>query len=82
MLLIRDENIVAKGEIAYYEQFVLLPQCFQKLFAAEESKCLCMRERVKDHSLESTDPGFNTYPGKLTHKPKCHSCEVHNQVNC
>ena len=24
------ENIVAKGEIAYYEQFLLFPQCFQK----------------------------------------------------
>ena len=24
------ENIVGKGEIAYYEQFLLFPQCFQK----------------------------------------------------
>ena len=35
------ENIVAKGEIAHiYEQFFLLPQCFQKLSAAKA------RERV------------------------------------
>ena len=27
---IRVENIVGKGEIARYEQFVLFPQCFQK----------------------------------------------------
>ena len=25
------ENIVAKGEIAHHGQFLLLPQCFQKL---------------------------------------------------
>ena len=27
----RVENIVGKGEIACYEQFLLFPQCFQKL---------------------------------------------------
>ena len=26
----REENTVGKGEIARYEQFLLLPQCFQK----------------------------------------------------
>ena len=25
------ENIVGKEEIAYYEQFLVFPQCFQKL---------------------------------------------------
>ena len=30
-LFIRVENIVGKGEIARYEQFLLFPQCFQKL---------------------------------------------------
>ena len=25
------QNIVEKGEIAHYEQFLLFPQCFQKL---------------------------------------------------
>ena len=24
------ENIVGKGEIAHYEQFLICPQCFQK----------------------------------------------------
>ena len=24
-------NIVAKGDIAHYDKFILLPQCFQKL---------------------------------------------------
>ena len=27
----RVENIVGNGEIARYEQFLLFPQCFQKL---------------------------------------------------
>ena len=31
----RVENIVLKGEIARYEQFLLLPQCFQKTFTAD-----------------------------------------------
>ena len=30
-LYLTEENIVGKGEIAHYEQFLLFPQCFQKL---------------------------------------------------
>ena len=29
------ENIVGKEEIAHYEQFLLFPQCFQKLPVAD-----------------------------------------------
>ena len=29
------ENIVGKGEIAGYKQFLLFPQCFQKTFSAD-----------------------------------------------
>ena len=32
------ENIVEKGEIARNEQFLLFPQCFQKLSVADASK--------------------------------------------
>ena len=32
------ENNVGKGEIAHYEQFLLFPQCFQKLSAVDASK--------------------------------------------
>ena len=32
------ENIVGKEEIAGYEQFLLFPQCFQKLYVVEASK--------------------------------------------
>ena len=34
----RVENIVGKGEIARYEQFLLFPQCFQKLSVFDVSK--------------------------------------------
>ena len=32
------ENIVGKGEIARYEQFLLFLQCFQKLSVLDASK--------------------------------------------
>ena len=31
----RVENTVGKGEIARYEQFLLFPQCFQKICTAD-----------------------------------------------
>ena len=34
----RVENIAGKGEIARYEQFLLFPQCFQKLSVLDASK--------------------------------------------
>ena len=34
----RGENIVGKGKIASYEQFLLFPQCFQKLSVVDVSK--------------------------------------------
>ena len=43
-------NIVEKGEIARFEQFLLLSLCFQKLkkpSAAERSESVYTRERVK-----------------------------------
>ena len=41
----RIENIVAKGEIAQNEQFLLLSQEFQKSSAAEASKGVYLWER-------------------------------------
>ena len=43
------ENIVANGEIACFEQFLLFPQCFQKQSAAEASESVYMRERVNNN---------------------------------
>ena len=34
----RVENIAGKKEIARYEQFLLFPQCFQKLSVADALK--------------------------------------------
>ena len=45
-LRLKVENIVAKGEIACFEQFLLLSLCFQKADAAEVSESVYMRERV------------------------------------
>ena len=36
------ENIVRKEEIARYEQFLLFPQCFQKLSIVDASKWVPM----------------------------------------
>ena len=36
------ENIVGKEEIARYEQFLLFPQCFEKLSVVDASKCVSM----------------------------------------
>ena len=41
------ENTVGKGEIARYEQFLLLPQCFQKACFAGASKGVIVSEWVK-----------------------------------
>ena len=41
------ENIMGKGEIARCEQFLLLPQCFQKLSVVDASKRVSMKKRVK-----------------------------------
>ena len=41
----RVEIIVAKGKIDLYEQFLYLPQLFQKLSAAEALESVCMLER-------------------------------------
>ena len=48
ILRIKDENIVTKGEIARFEKFLLLPECFQRSSAAEASENVYMRERVKE----------------------------------
>ena len=41
------ENIVGKREIARYDQFLLFPQCFQKLSGVDASKWVSMEWRVK-----------------------------------
>ena len=69
------ENIVAKNEIAHYEQFLLLPQCFQlyliikplfmEIFPVSEK--VYMWERVKsDDSLKLTELKINKGNNILT----------------
>ena len=45
------ENIGGKGEIASYKQFLLFPQCFQKLSGVDASKRVSMELRVKNQEL-------------------------------
>ena len=42
----RIENIVGKGEIARYEQFLLFPRCFQKACFPGASKGVVVTEWV------------------------------------
>ena len=46
----RVENIVRKGEIACYEQFLLFPQCFQKACFPGASKSVIVWEWVNPFS--------------------------------
>ena len=43
----RVENNVEKGKIARDEQFLLFPQCFQKLPVLDASKWVSVEYRVK-----------------------------------
>ena len=56
----RVENIVVKGEIAGYEQFLLFPQCFQKLSVCQNeylwSKRLKRRTFWKQALPSTTQP--------------------------
>ena len=53
----RVESMVAKGEIAHDEQFLLLPPCFQIVFAVDSSnasvggKGLSIIEKLIPHSI-------------------------------
>ena len=42
----RVENIVRKGEIAGYKQFLLLSQCFLQLYILSASKCVVIVKRM------------------------------------
>ena len=64
----RLENTVGKGEIARYEQFLLVPQCFQKACFPEASKGVIVWEWVK--LSVATDI---SYSGSLIHT-KDHQC--------
>ena len=47
----REENIVGKEEIARYEQFLLFPQCFQKLSIVDAFNLVSKEQRVKDDNI-------------------------------
>ena len=47
----RVENIVRKGEIACYKQFLLFSQCFPQLYIYSASRCGIVWEWVKQTNL-------------------------------
>ena len=49
----RVKNVVGKGEIACYEQFLLFPQCFQETGTADTYKPGLVWERVKTMRKET-----------------------------
>ena len=50
------ENIVEKGEIAHFEQFLLFQQCFIEAFFFNELTREYMEERVRDSFIPLTLP--------------------------
>ena len=66
------ENIVGKGEIASYEQFLLFPQCFQKLLFMGQNEYLWSK-------------GLNLYKSKVclrrmnNHEPRKEFSEMKNK---
>ena len=61
----RVENIVEKGEIAHYEQFLLFPQCFQKACFPGASKGVVVWEWVKSSNYRSIFVFHSSYHTKI-----------------
>ena len=53
-------NIVGKGEVACYEQFLLFPQCFQKLFLNRQNEYLWSKGLKTDLDCVSTQKQDST----------------------
>ena len=58
----RIENTVGKGEIAHYKQFLLLPQCFQKTYAAYTYKPGLVWKMVKQPFSRTLITLYQTIP--------------------
>ena len=52
------ENTVGKGQIARYEQFVLFPQCFQRLVSQGRQKVSLFGNGLRFFSTASSDDKF------------------------
>ena len=55
------ENIMGKGEIARYEQFLLFPYSFQKLSVVDASKWVLMDKTVQDWPTLSSVSVFSVF---------------------
>ena len=45
-MLNRGENIEVNREVVHHENFLLFPECSQKMSAVNVSKCICLSESV------------------------------------
>ena len=63
------EHIIAKGEIARFEQFLLLSKCFQYASAAEATESVYMWEKINEATHNPTVGGFlsNYYHDKIAY---------------
>ena len=64
-LLLKQENIVAKGEIARFKQFLLVSPCFQKavcyrVYMRERVKQLMLYFRLKLNATDNREDGIYT----------------------
>ena len=53
---------MAKGDIARFQQFLLLSQCFQMSSAADASTCVYMSERIMNVTHLESRPGNDLIP--------------------
>ena len=62
-LLQMVQIVFHKGEIDHQLQFCLLPYCFRKSLAADESKCICMEKGIHYRSwfFFYVDQTWNTF---------------------
>ena len=87
-MLEKVKNIVAKGDIAYYQQYLLLSQCFQKLSATYLSKCVCKWDRAKEclyQEIGSHTIEFKFYTHIITHMllhTNTYVCPIYGQLFC
>ena len=70
------ENIVGKGEIAHYEQFLLFPQCFQKACFPGVPKGVIVWEWLNSFDLIPNCPYIN-HEDEGFEKHHCKSRKMH-----
>ena len=53
------ENTVGEGEIAHYEQFLLLSQCFQNFYCKHVKTRACLGEGLRSEGFSAQPDSFD-----------------------